>query len=164
MSCDAFFATITWLGSLYFLLPAAAVLSFLLLWMGRSHEALLLGLSLSCSVIAAHVLKLLLRRPRPEASDLLIPMPSDWSFPSAHTTQAAAFFLTATIIAARTLPPIWAKTCTVASVLIIFAVGWSRVYLQVHYLTDVVAGCALAAIIVTAIAILLPYLHAHLGS
>lgn len=160
MASDSFFSTITWLGSLYFLLPSSAILSLLLLWAGKSREALLLAVSLTITVIAAHAIKLTLRRPRPDSPELLVPMPSDWSFPSAHTAQATAFFLTVTIIAARALPPTWAKICVVASTLIIFGVGWSRVYLQVHYLSDVVAGCVLAAIVVTAMDILLPSLHA----
>ncbi|MDO9043308.1 MAG: phosphatase PAP2 family protein [Desulfocapsaceae bacterium] len=160
MSCDSFFTTITWLGSLYFLLPSCAILALFLVCAGRSREFLLLGLSLSVTVIVTHVTKLIFRRPRPDSLELLIPTPTDWSFPSGHTAQATAFFLTVTIIAIRSLPPVWAVICAIASTLIIISVGWSRVYLQVHYLSDVVAGCALAVILVIAVHKLLPYLHA----
>lgn len=160
MFCDHFFTTITWLGSLYFLLPALAIFSFFLYWAGRSQEILLLSLSLTVTVIASHATKLIFRRPRPEALELLIPMPASWSLPSAHTAQATAFFLAASLIAARLLPPVWAGICILASALIVIGVGWSRVYLQVHYLSDVVAGCALAIILVTVVHIFLPYLHA----
>lgn len=162
MFCDYFFTTITWLGSLYFLLPSLAIFSLFLYWADRSREILFLGLSLTVTVIAVHATKLIFRRPRPEALELLIPMPSDWSFPSAHTAQATAFFLTASIIATRLLPPVWAGTCIVASALIVIGVGWSRVYLQVHYLSDVAAGYALAVILVTAVHIFLPYIYALL--
>jgi undecaprenyl-diphosphatase len=159
MSCDSFFTTITWLGSLYFLLPSCAILALLLVREGKSHELLLLGLSLTATVIVTHVTKLIFRRPRPDSLDLLIPMPTDWSFPSAHTAQATAFFLAVTIIAVRSLPPVWAAACAAAGTFVIIGVGWSRVYLQVHYLSDVVAGCALAVILVLAVHKFLPYLH-----
>lgn len=163
MSCDSIFTTITWLGSLYLLLPFSAIFSLFLLWAGRSREILMLGLSLSVTVIVVHATKLIFRRPRPASLDLLIPMPTDWSFPSAHTAQATAVFLAVAIIAIRSLPSAWGWIFAVASTLVIVGVGWSRVYLQVHYLSDVIAGFVLAAIIVSAVHILLPYLHALAG-
>lgn len=159
MSCDVFFTTITWLGSLYVILPSAAVLALFLFRTGRLHEILALGLSLSLTVLAVHAAKLIFRRPRPESSDLLVQMPADWSFPSAHTAQATAFFLVITLLAWRSLPPAGAAATSVASALIVLGVGWSRVYLQVHYLSDVIAGCILAIILVAAVHFLLPYLH-----
>jgi undecaprenyl-diphosphatase len=159
MSGAAFFTAITWLGSLYLLLPATAMLSLLLLRLGKSREMMLLGGSLLLTVITAHAAKLIFRRPRPEALELLIPMPGDWSFPSAHSAQATAFFLAGAMIASRALPPVWSALCVVAGTLLIIGVAWSRVYLQVHYLSDCVAGCALAGLLVMAVNILLPYLY-----
>ncbi|MBA3014132.1 MAG: phosphatase PAP2 family protein, partial [Proteobacteria bacterium] len=157
MFCASFFTIITWLGSLYLLLPLLAIFSIVLLRAGKVREALWLGSSLLVTVIVAHVIKLIFRRPRPDSPDLLVPMPSDWSFPSAHTAQATAFFLVVTIVAVRLLPSAWAVICAIVCGLIIVCVGWSRVYLQVHYLSDVVAGCALAIILVAVVHALLPY-------
>lgn len=159
MSCDSFFTAITWLGSLYFILPSSIALTLLLLRAGRIHDILLLVLSLSTTVIAVHAVKLIIRRPRPDASDLLVSMPADWSFPSAHTAQATAFFLVVSLIARRSLPPAAAAVIAAAAAPIILGVGWSRVYLQVHYLSDVVAGCILAIMLVAAIHYLLLYLQ-----
>lgn len=156
MSCDSIFITITWLGSLYLLVPFSAIFSLFLLWAGRRpREILMLGLSLLVTVIVVHVAKLIFHRPRPDTLELLVPMPTDWSFPSAHAAQATAVFLSVAIIAIRSLPPVWGWIFAVASLLLIISIGWSRVYLQVHYLSDVVAGCVLAAIIVIAVHILL---------
>lgn len=163
MSWDAFFTSITWFGSLYLLLPLSGILSLFLFWGGKSRESLFLGFSLLATVIAVNAAKALFRRPRPEALELLVPMPTGWSFPSGHTAQAAAFFLAVTIIATRLLPPVWAGACAGASVLIIVGVGWSRVYLQVHYLSDVLSGCVLAFIVVTAVHALLLNIHALFG-
>jgi membrane-associated phospholipid phosphatase len=159
MSCDPIFTTITWLGSLYLLLPFSAIFALFLLWAGRPREILMLGLSLLVTVALVHVAKLIFQRPRPDSLELLVPMPTDWSFPSAHTAQATAVFLSVAIIAIRSLPPVWGGIVAVASTLIIIGVGWSRLYLHVHYLSDVIAGCALAVIIVTAVHLLLPYRH-----
>ncbi len=62
----------------------------------------------------------------------LIPEPKDWSFPSGHTTAA---FATAGVIAKRFNKRIGALAYTLASL-----VGFSRVYLGVHYPTDVIGG------------------------
>ncbi len=151
MSCDSFFTTFTWLGSLYFLLPCSVILSLLLLRIGRPAETMLLALSLFATVLAVYAAKLLFRRSRPDSTELLIPMPTDWSFPSAHTAQATAFFLSITLIALRLLPPFWALLTALFSLLIVAGVGYSRIYLQVHYLSDVVAGLTLAIVLVLAV-------------
>jgi membrane-associated phospholipid phosphatase len=96
---DLFFVTITWLGSLYLLLPLSLLLSLLLLWFGKSGQAIFISFSLLITTISVYLVKLMFRRPRPFTTELLVAMPSDWSFPSAHTAQATAFFLSITLIA-----------------------------------------------------------------
>lgn len=159
MSCESFFTAITWFGSLYFLLPSSLLLSLALIRTGKWREVLLLGLSLSITVLAVHAAKLFFRRPRPQATELLVPMPTDWSFPSAHTAQATAFFLVITIIACRWLPPVWAGFITAGCILMVISIGWSRVFLQVHYLSDVLAGGFLAALLVVTVHFILSHLH-----
>lgn len=159
MSYDSFFTTITWLGSLYFILPSSAALCLLLLRFDRTQEVLMLALSLTTTVLTVHAVKLIIRRPRPDSPDILVQMPADWSFPSAHTAQATAFFLVVTLIALRSLPLPTACLTAAASAFVIVGVGWSRVYLQVHYLSDVLAGFLLAVLLVAAIHFLLPHLH-----
>ena len=159
---DTFIVTITRLGSGYLLLPLSVCIGFLLSRAGRSTEAVLLNLSLILTMASVHALKLIFRRPRPTITELLVPMPPDWSFPSAHTAQATAFFLSLTLIASRILPPFWANLVALISLLIMGIVGFSRVYLQVHFISDVLAGMALAVLIVLAlqtIISLLPWLQ-----
>jgi len=90
---DIFFKTITWLGSLYLLLPFGVVLSLLLFSWQKRSESLFLLLSLVATSLVTHLLKILVARPRPAAEDLLVSMPADFSFPSAHTSQVTAFAL-----------------------------------------------------------------------
>lgn len=164
MSCDSFFAAFTWLGSLYFLLPAFVFLSLILIWAGKSAEIMMPALSFSATVIAVHAVKLIFRRPRPDSAVHVIPMPTDWSFPSAHTAQATAFFLSITLIAIRILPPFWAKLTAFFSLLIIVGVAWSRVYLQVHYPSDVLAGLALAILLALAVHLRRSLFHLPIGN
>ena len=159
---DFFYTTATWLGSLYLLLPLSVLLCFLLIWSGKSGQAVLISLSFFITIISVHVTKLIFRRPRPSATELLVAMPSDWSFPSAHTAQATAFFLSVTIVAFQVLPPIGASLFALLSLLFVGIVGYSRIYLQVHYVSDVVAGMVLAILIVSMVRFiitLLPWLR-----
>jgi undecaprenyl-diphosphatase len=160
---DFFFTTITWLGSLYLLLPISVLLCFLLFWSGKSGQAMLISLSLLITIISVHLAKLMFRRPRPATTELLVAMPSDWSFPSAHTAQATAFFLSVTIVAFQVLPPIWARLFALLSLLFVGIVGYSRIYLQVHYVSDVFAGMVLATLIVSMVRFIIPLLPWFLG-
>jgi undecaprenyl-diphosphatase len=63
-------------------------------------------------------------------------MPADLSFPSAHTLQITAFAF-AWVLAAGSRP---GGVGVIASVLIILVVALSRLYLQVHFPSDVVIG------------------------
>ena len=155
---DFFFTTITWIGSLYLLVPFTVALCALLLWFGKYGYAFLISSSVACTSIAVHVTKLMFRRPRPSATELLVTMPSDWSFPSAHTAQVAAFFLSVTVLAFQALPPLWANVVAISAGLLVGVVGYSRVYLQVHYVSDVLAGGVVAIIVVSVMHFVLPFL------
>lgn len=136
---DSLFATVTWLGSLAVLLPLA-----LLLWWRRRGErsASFVALALIGASALGHLLKLIAERPRPDMFPPLIPMPEDWSFPSAHAVQVTAFAL-AWLLRPGASPgriEILVLLAAVAAVLI------SRIYLQVHFPCDVVAGAMLATL------------------
>ena len=100
------------------------------------------GVSFIVSVIAAYilvdvVLKPMVCRDRPfdvSDFDLLVPAPDSWSFPSGHTASAFAG-ATALLIHSRR----WGVAAMVYAAL----VGISRLYLCVHWPTDVVAGALL---------------------
>ena len=72
----------------------------------------------------------------------MIALPADGSFPSAHTAQIVAFALCAVLVVRRTSPD-WQYAAGVVAVLLIAVVATSRVYLQVHYPSDVLGGIAL---------------------
>ena len=98
-------------------------------------------LSLIFGVIVTNLLlKNIVARPRPFAEiEALIPLiakPTDFSFPSGHTTASFAVAL----VMLRTLP----KKIGIPAVVLAALVAFSRLYLGVHYPTDVLAGFVVA--------------------
>jgi undecaprenyl-diphosphatase len=136
---DSVFVVVTWLGSLVLLLPLA-----LLVWWWRRGErsASFVALALVGASGLGHLVKLLAARPRPDLFPPLIPMPDDWSFPSAHAAQATAFAL-AWLLRPGASPGRPEIVVLFAAVALVFA---SRLYLQVHFPSDVFAGALLAVL------------------
>jgi membrane-associated phospholipid phosphatase len=136
---DSLFAAATWLGSLAVLLPLA-----LLVWWWRRGDrgAAFVALALIGASALGHLAKLIAARPRPDLFPPLIAMPEDWSFPSAHAVQITAFAL------AWLLRP--GASSGRIEIAVLFAtvavVISSRLYLQVHFPSDVIAGTLLATL------------------
>jgi membrane-associated phospholipid phosphatase len=99
----------------------------------RWRAAIALTAAVGLGAVGSTMLKLVSERPRP--SDGLLDL-TTFSFPSGHTTWAAAFAATL----ALGLPRVW--TTIAASGWIAF-MAWSRTYLGVHWLSDVAAGALL---------------------
>jgi len=131
---------VTWLGSLFVLLPLALALA----WRQRSdwRQRLFPPLAVLGAAGLAQALKWLVDRDRPDLFPALVNMPADASFPSAHTMQITAF------VAAWLL---WRERALQAGplalgVLLVGMVAVSRTYLQVHFLSDVLAGILAGAL------------------
>ena len=139
---DGFFRAVTWLGSLYVLAPLVALLAGVLLSVQKRGEALLLVVGVGGVALWVRLAKALLDRPRPALTQSLIAMPADSSFPSAHTAQIVAFALCVALITRQTLPA-WQLAVALVATLLTAVVAASRVYLQVHYPSDVLGGIAL---------------------
>jgi undecaprenyl-diphosphatase len=99
------------------------------------------------TALAAGVLdrgfKYLVDRPRPEVAFPLIPAPTLPSFPSGHALISTAVYVSLALLMAARLRRRWLGYLLVAAALLLaFVVGISRLYLCVHYVTDVLAGWA----------------------
>jgi undecaprenyl-diphosphatase len=88
------------------------------------------------SAVANGPAKLLVRRPRPSWRAPLVPAPRTTSFPSGHAASAFAF----AVAASREMP-----AAAVVLVPLAVTVSYSRVYVGVHYPSDVLLGAALGA-------------------
>lgn len=107
------------------------------LWFTRRHpQAIFALLGLGSSVTLAFAMKLLFGRPRPELWPRLV-MENGASFPSGHTTVAAAL---ATFVVLLAWHSRWRWPVLIAAVVYAFLMGYGRVVLGVHYPTDVLAG------------------------
>jgi undecaprenyl-diphosphatase len=133
---------ITALGSAMILvLVTGAVSGFLLL--DRKFSAL--GFVLLATILGfllSEVLKQVYGRPRP---DVVPQLTRVWnsSFPSGHSMMSAVVYLTLGTLLTRFVTRRWLKFYFLAvAVLVTFMVGVTRVYLGVHYPTDVLAGWA----------------------
>src|SRR5215469_4753666 len=115
----------------------------ILAWLTHSwRPLLLLALVMIGAVSLDHLVKLIVARTRPPLSFQLVAS-TGWSFPSGHATESAAvYFGLAYIAGNQTRPAI--KTFLYAIALVaVCLIGISRVYLGVHWPTDVVCGWAL---------------------
>ncbi|OHC64271.1 MAG: hypothetical protein A2040_19950 [Rhodocyclales bacterium GWA2_65_19] len=140
---DQVFPALTWLGSLFVLLPLALIAGTLLWRRGHRGEAGFLVAALVGASVLAQAAKHLALRPRPDLYLALSSVASPLSLPSAHAMQvtalAVALLLVMTRLALR--GSYWALPVLVS---IVAAVGASRLYLQVHYPSDVLAGTVAA--------------------
>ncbi len=85
------------------------------------------------------VLKGEFHRVRPAPVLGMIPVQA-FSFPSGHAMVSAAFYGFLAYLSWRVLRGWWRTASTLALLALVLAIGLSRLYLGVHYLTDVLAG------------------------
>jgi len=109
---------------------------------GTWRPAILLGILAGGAALLDLAVKTAVHRPRPPARDA-IASAAGYAFPSGHTTEAAVWTGLA-VLAAATARAVWARVCVwLGALLLGIGVGLSRVYLGVHWLTDVLGGWAL---------------------
>lgn len=146
---------LSWLGSPLFLVTLAIMLLWRLAAQGRRHAAVLLVLASAGAEALEQILKLVFRRVRPEAF-FGYPEPLGYSFPSGHAVMACCFCGVVAVILTRQVPgrrPRPTRTAAIwaAAAFLALAIGASRVYLGVHYPSDVLAGYAAAVLWVLAV-------------
>ncbi len=139
-----FMLDMTFLGSIGFLTALFVIIVAIWLLKGMKRPAAWMAIAVAGSVILDVSLKLSFHRPRP------IPfvgvVPQSYSFPSGHALSSFCFYgVLAGLLCARVHSPairvfIWTVTAA-----LVLAIGLSRIYLGVHYPTDVIAGYIAAA-------------------
>ncbi len=131
---------ITFLGKHQFLIPANLILIFYFLLVKRqtwfSIRVITIAIS---SLVLMLLLKQLFQRKRPLSP--LLKAAKGLSFPSGHAIMAVTFYGLLIYILQHSISIDWLKSfLTILIIALIILIGFSRVYLRVHYASDVAAG------------------------
>ncbi len=127
---------ITILGSVYAILPIYLI-TVIALW--KKKEGRYIATNLPLIFLINQLLKRIIQRPRPEGFRII--QESGYSFPSGHSMVSMAFYgLFLYLIHKKVKNPYikWASTILLTTLVIL--IGISRIYLGVHYASDVIAG------------------------
>ena len=133
-------AALTWFGRPGVLAVFSGVAAVILVRAGRRSDAKLLAFIMAGSLVLENALKFSIQRPRPPpffGTD-----PITYSFPSGHALFSLCFYGTLAVVLNRT--GISRATVWPGAAVLIAAIGGTRVYLGVHYPTDVIAGYLIA--------------------
>lgn len=131
---------LTHLGAFWLAVPLVALvaLRFPGPW-GRGRSVACVITVTAGTSLLVNVVKVLIARPRPTLAEV-VATAAGYAFPSGHSGQAAAAYGVLAYLISRRLPPRRRPVVWAAATVIVLLVGFSRVYLGVHWLTDVVGG------------------------
>lgn len=112
------------------------------LWQSRHHySAAMLWVAVIGSGLINSVLKIAFNRPRPDVFPWRTEHVGVASFPSGHAMTSIVVYGTLAFLIARLAPTVWLKRMVwTVAMLVVLVVGLSRLYLGVHYPSDVLAG------------------------
>jgi undecaprenyl-diphosphatase len=147
-----FFRAVTWLGNTQVATASTILIAVALLALGRrrvgnlrKREAFFwLGVAIGGRTLDL-LMKAYFQRARPPSIYRLVTETS-FSFPSGHSVFAAILFTMLAILTTRALPTLsetWRVVVALLCILMALLVGASRVWLTVHYLSDVAGGLVL---------------------
>ena len=142
---------LSWIGSPFAVAPAIALATGLLWWRGLKDDAVLVSAAALGGVALDEVMKLHFKRLRPEVPWAFVHEHS-FSFPSGHSVLAIVIYGVIVYKTEDKLPSKWAKAILMAgALLMVVGIGLSRVYLGVHYPSDVAAGYFVGAVWLAAV-------------
>jgi len=145
---DIFTSITNFLSPVHLIVAGLGIACFLM-WKKKIHQALVLSFGLLGGALFQGVLKELVERMRPENAVLV---ETGFSFPSGHATMAVLFFgALIYVFCGKIESKVRREIFGVACLLLFVMVGFSRVYLNVHWVSDVVAGFAFGAFWLTAL-------------
>ena len=143
---------ITRMGSEWVLVPIGGLIAMRLVRVGRRHAAALLVIAALGGEALNQILKLVFARPRPESAFFGYELPTSYSFPSGHALVSACFYGSLAAILTRRMQSGAGRLATwIGAAAFAVAIGFSRIYLGVHYPSDVAAGYAAAIVWVAAV-------------
>ena len=131
------FRNLTFLGEYY--IPILILVCIFIFIKNKNHFYINTYNYASCGLIA-YITKVIVNRGRPEFN--LIPYPDRYSFPSGHTLTSIVFYIFLCYVA--TINKKSRKYLMPIVIVIVFGISLSRIYLGVHYFSDVVGAIMLA--------------------
>jgi undecaprenyl-diphosphatase len=130
---------LSFLGSLRFLSIAFVLLIVSFLFLASRRHAVWFAIAMGGELLLEFTLKSAFHRARPEA--FFGADPTGYSFPSGHALTSFCFYgVLAGLLSTRVEKRSTRILVWIATAGLVLAIGFSRIYLGVHYLTDVVAG------------------------
>lgn len=130
---------VTYLGSVNFLIPLSVIILFKMARNGNISGIILLILSLAGSFGLNFIIKGIFIRTRPVEYFLI--EQGGYSFPSGHSMVSMSFYTTMTYLLTKNQKQKKVKGgLWIASYIMVGAIGFSRMYLGVHWPTDVIVG------------------------
>lgn len=142
LSAAKFFLLVTYLGSWPIVMSLGAVVFIILFLLIEKRQALFFVSSVAITAGVYSILKLIIHRSRPDIGYSLIPS-NGFSFPSGHATMSIVFYGLLGYLIYRICKKWWQKLLVVtAASATVFLIGFSRMYLGVHWPSDILAGWA----------------------
>lgn len=151
---DAIALHLTPLGVSWGVIPSLTVLGAILIYQRHWRSLLYLIVTPVGSFLLNRTLKLYFHRERPHLWDVFAPDLS-FAFPSGHAMSSTSFAIVLIVLAWHTR---WRWLVFTLASLFVLTIGWTRIYLGMHYPSDVLAGWLLAiAWSVTTLLLLQPH-------
>ena len=133
---DVFATTVTKFGVFWGVFPVATVISLVLLSRQQWRSLVYLSTTLLGSIVINRTAKVVLHRVRPHL--WASPAPElDYGFPSGHAMSSMTLVAALVILTWGTR---WCWFVLIFGSLCVLAIGWTRLYLGVHYPSDILAG------------------------
>lgn len=145
------FLTVTKLGSTLYLTVVGCAAGLVFIGLRWFRPLLLFIVAMAGQAALHHGFKWLIARPRPGAM-IDYPHAESFSFPSGHALSSLCLYaMIAWIITSRLENPALKSGIWLVTVVLIFLIGMSRIYIGIHHASDVAAGFLAAAIWTTAV-------------
>jgi len=134
---DILAARLTFLGIEGGVLPAGLLLTLGLCWFKKWRQGLYVAIAVLGTIPINFGFKLIFHRSRPYLWDSFYAKPYDYAFPSGHAMYSMMFVVVLAVLAWKTP---WFKPVVVLGGLFVLAIAWTRIYLGVHYPSDILGG------------------------
>ncbi|AFY41902.1 phosphatase PAP2 family protein [Nostoc sp. PCC 7107] len=152
---DTLAVVLTKLGSFWTVLPILTTVALILLWQKRWRSLVYLLMTALGSAFINRTAKELWHRLRPDFWTSLAPE-LDFSFPSGHAMTSITLAIIVLILAWQSS---WRWLVCIFGSLYVFTIAWTRLYLGVHFPSDIIAGWMVAIAWATGVSMIIkPYL------